>query len=59
LAKAVCPAATEVGLGYTPVHKEEYLGREHKEEDCTMFIIGEDLTCMEEEKMMFPVLSHA
>jgi len=59
LAKAICPDATEVVLGYTPVYKEKYLVREHKEEDCTMFIIGEDLACMEEEKMMFPVLSHA
>lgn len=59
LAKAINKDVTEVVLGYTPVHKEKYLVREHKEEDCTMFIIGEDLMCMEEEKMMFPVLSHA
>ena len=31
----------------------------YKEEDCTMFIIGEDLACVEAEKMMFPILSHA
>ena len=59
LAKAVCSDVTEVVLGYTPVHKEKYLVREHKEEDCTMFIIGDDLKRMEEEKMMFPLLSHA
>lgn len=59
LAKAVNQECTEVELGYTPVHKEKYLVREHKEEDCTLFIISEDLVCVEREKMMFPVLSHA
>lgn len=59
LAKAVCPECTEVVLGYTPVHKEQYQVHEHVEEDCTLFIIGEDLTCVEQNKMMFPVLSHA
>ena len=59
LAKAVKEDVTEVVLGYTPVYKEKFLVREHKEEDCTLFIIGEDLACMEEEKMMFSLLSHA
>lgn len=59
LAKAANKDVAEVVLGYTPVQKEKYLVRERKEEDCTMFIIGEDLACMEEKKMMFPVLSHA
>ena len=59
LAKGLCTGMTEVVLGYTPVHKEKYLVREHKEEDCTLFIIGEDLNCVEAGKMMFPILSHA
>lgn len=59
LAKAISPECAEVVLGYTPVHREKYLVREHKEEDCTFFILGEDLQCVEREKMMFPVLSHA
>lgn len=59
LAKTVNEEVAEVVLGYTPVYKEKYLVREHKEEDCTMFIIGEDLECIEQEKMMFPLLSHA
>ena len=50
---------SEVVLGYTPIHKEEFQVREHKEEDCTLFILGEDLKCVEENKMMFPILSHA
>lgn len=58
LAKAFGEVA-EVVLGYTPVHKEKFLVREHKEEDCTLFIIGENLRNIEREKMMFPVLSHA
>ena len=50
---------TEVVLGYTPVHKDGLSVRIHKEEDCTLFIIGEDLRCVSESKMMFPILSHA
>lgn len=59
LAKAISEEATEVVLGYTPVHKEKFFVREHKEEDCTLFILGEDLECVENNKMMFPLLSHA
>ena len=59
LAKGVCASMAEVVLGYTPVHKEKFLVREHKEEDCTLFILGEAVTCVEQEKMMFPLLSHA
>ncbi len=59
LAKAFGEQVKEVVLGYTPVHKEGLLVREHKEEDSTLFILGDDLQCIEREKMMFPVLSHA
>lgn len=58
-AKAFGEKLYEVVLGYTPVQKEEFLVREHKEEDCTLFVWGEDLKRIEEDKMMFPVLSHA
>lgn len=50
---------TETVLGFTPAQKENLLVREHKEEDCTLFILGEDLTRIERDKMMFPILSHA
>lgn len=59
LAKTFGENVEEVVLGYSPVHKENLLEREHKEEDCTLFILGEDLNCMERDKLMFPVLSHA
>lgn len=59
IAKAFCEGFSEVVLGYTPVHKEGLRVRIHKEEDCTLFIIGEDLRCVSESKMMFPILSHA
>lgn len=52
-------AGSEIVLGFTPAKKEKYLVREHKEEDSTLFILGEDLNRIEREKMMFPVLSHA
>ena len=59
LAKAFSDTVKEVVLGYTPVHKEQFFVREHKEEDCTLFILGEDLNIVERDKMRFPVLSHA
>ncbi len=49
----------EVVLGYTPVEKSGLFVREHKEEDCTLFILGEDLLRIERDEMIFPVLSHA
>ena len=59
LADAGRTAITEVVLGFTPAHKELFSVREHKEEDCTLFVLGEDLQRVEREKLMFPVLSHA
>lgn len=50
---------TEAVFGFTPVQKENLQMREHKEEDTTLFILGEDLERIERDKMMFPVLSHA
>ena len=59
LAAAFAGEFSEVVLGYTPVHKEAFCVRVHKEEDCTLFILGEDLECVSRERMMFPLLSHA
>lgn len=59
VAKAIDNKVKEIVFGYTPTHKENYLVREHKEEDCTLFILGEDLERIERDAMMFPVLSHA
>ncbi|MDE7433077.1 MAG: GNAT family N-acetyltransferase [Lachnospiraceae bacterium] len=58
-ARAFGEEVIEVVLGFSPVHRENFLVREHKEEDCTLFVLGEDLNCIERDKMMFPVLSHA
>lgn len=59
VAKAFREGFSEVVLGYTPVHREGLSVRKHKKEDCTLFIIGQDLRCVGEKQMMFPVLSHA
>lgn len=59
LMKAFGENIEEVILGYTPVHKEQFLIREHKEDDCTLFILGRDLRCIQTNKMIFPILSHA
>lgn len=58
-AKTFGDAVNEVILGYTPVHKENFLVREYREEDCTLLILGEDLERIERDQMLFPVLSHA
>lgn len=49
----------ELVLGYTPADRGQLCVREHKEEDCTLFVLGEDLQRIEREKIMFPLLSHA
>ncbi len=59
LARSFGKGIRQAVLGYTPVHKELFQVREHKEEDSTLFIMGEDLQRIEEKQMMFPVLSHA
>ena len=59
VAKALEGEFSEVVLGYTPVHKEDFFFFYHKEEDCTLFILGDDLKCVSEKQMRFPVLSHA
>lgn len=59
LTAAFGASVEEVILEYTPAKKEGLLVREHIEEDSTLFILGDDLECIEREKMMFPVLSHA
>lgn len=58
-AKSFGDKVKEVVLSYTPCDTENLLVREHKEEDCTLFILGKDLERIERDKMMFPVLSHA
>lgn len=59
LANSFGEPVDEVVLGYTPAHRESFLIREHLEEDCNLFILGEDLKRMEKDKMKFPILSHA
>jgi len=59
LAKSFGEEIKEVVLGYTPIDKGEFEVREHKEEDSTLFIWGEDLQRIEKDKLMFPIMSHA
>lgn len=49
----------KVTLGFTPYEAKGYSAEELHEEDCTLFILGKDLECIEKKKLMFPVLSHA
>ena len=48
-----------VALGFTPYDVAEYSAAEFKLDDCTLFILGKDLEIIENEKLMFPILSHA
>lgn len=49
----------EVVLGFIPLNTEGYEVKEYKDEDLTLFIMGENLTIMEKQRLRFPVLSHA
>ena len=52
-------SVSEIELGYTPVRKDIYTVKAHKEADCTLFVIGDKLNELEAKKCMFPILSHA
>lgn len=49
----------EAVLRFTPADRQNLLNRPHKEEDCTLFILGDDLDRIEEDGLIFPSLSHA
>ncbi len=49
----------KVTLGFTPRDTAGWQCREHKEEDCTLFIKGEGLRDFPKEKLMFALLGHA
>lgn len=49
----------KVILGFTPYDNNGYRVEEYHEEDCTLFILGEDLKNIENKKLRFPTLSHA
>lgn len=59
LAKAFGADITNIRLGYTPVNRVNYKVDEYKEEDCTLFVIGEQLETELQKKIFFPVMSHA
>jgi predicted N-acetyltransferase YhbS len=46
-------------LDFVPSDKKGFNVEELKEEDCTLFYIGEDLQRIERERLHFPSLSHA
>lgn len=48
-----------VTLGFTPIRKNEFLSKEHKEEDCTLFLKGKVFDEFQKEGFMFQTLAHA
>lgn len=49
----------EVVLGFTPYETEGYTIKPYHEEDCTLFIMGDSLKVVEDQKLIFPTVSHA
>jgi predicted GNAT family N-acyltransferase len=49
----------KVYLGFTPYDSMGYEINEYREEDCTLFCLGNDFENMDKRKLMFPTLSHA
>lgn len=49
----------EVSLGFTPLNPEGYERFETDQPDTTLFVRGKDFTHFNEEKKIFPTLSHA
>lgn len=49
----------KVTLGFTPYDEKGYDVYEFHEEDCTLFILGKGLESVENNKLIFPKLSHA
>lgn len=49
----------EVYLGFVPLDQTGFQWDECKEEDTTLFLLGDDLEVIEQKKLMFPTLSHA
>lgn len=52
-------AIDTVVLDFTPSNKDGLEMEEFKEEDCTLFYIGDELKRIEKEHLHFPSLSHA
>ncbi len=49
----------QVTLGFTPAKGERFAATELREEDCTLFIKGDALEILEQEKLRIPTLAHA
>lgn len=51
--------ADRVELGVTPDIREGFEVKPYHKKDCTFFYIGDDLKRVEEDKLIFPLYSHA
>jgi len=57
--KAFGKEIQNVTLGFTPTDKNGFRSREHKEDDCTLFLKGNVFEKFEQEAFMFQTLAHA
>lgn len=53
------PETRQVVLGFTPIDTEGYTVSPFREEDCTLFVKGAVFDCFEQDRLIFPTLSHA
>ena len=56
---AAFDGAGSVALGYTPADPSGFGAAPYREEDTTLFVLGEPLQAIERERLRFPALSHA
>ena len=49
----------QVILGFTPMETEDYTVSAFRKEDCTLFVKGKAFENFEQDKVIFPTLSHA
>ena len=52
-------AEDEILLGFTPLNTADFLCQRHFEEDTTLFVYGDSDSLFRNDKLMFPILSHA
>lgn len=49
----------QIVLGFTPMDAEGYTVSAFREDDCTLFVKGSGFDAFEDDKVIFPTLSHA
>lgn len=59
LAAAFGEECKRIKLGFMPAKPQNMSKKIHKEEDCTLFVMGEDILDLTSKEIIFPVICHA